>query len=72
MARYNLAMKPAKVKPQSIYLSAEEIEQVRKISESLGISPHAVRAFAVKRLIADWAKGWRPKRKKKVISTLEP
>ena len=65
-------MKPASIKPQSIYLNADEIEKVRKIAEALEISPHAVRVFAVKRLLADWARGWRPKRGKKIVKTLEP
>ena len=65
-------MKPTKIKPQSIYLSAEEIEQVRKIAEALEMSPHAVRAYAVKRLIAEWARGWRPKKEKVVTTKLKP
>ncbi len=60
------------VKPKSVYLSAEENEQVKKIAEALDLSEHAVRVYAIRRLLADWKRGWRPKRKKKIVQTLEP
>jgi len=65
-------MKSTTVKPQSIYLNAEDVAQVEKIAKALGVTPHALRAYAVKRLIADWARGWRPKQTKKTVKTLEP
>ncbi len=65
-------MTSASNKPVSIYLTAEEKEQLKKIADALGVSEHAARHYAVQRLIADWARGWRPKRKKKTVQTLEP
>ena len=61
-----------KVKPASVYLTADEQEQPRKIAAELGVSEHVARDFAVQRLLADWVRGWRPKRKKKTVQTLEP
>ena len=63
---------PKRVKPASIYLTAEEQEKIQKISEELGVSPHALRQYAVKKFLSDWERGWRPKRKKKIVQTLEP
>ena len=61
-----------KIKPASIYLTAEEQEQIQKIAQALGVSPHALRQYAVKKLLKDWARGWRPKKGRKVVTTLEP
>ncbi len=69
---YNMDMKSPANRAVSIYLTAEEKEQLKKIAEALDLSEHAVRHFAVQRLIADWARGWRPKRKKKTVQVLEP
>ncbi len=60
-----------KIKPASIYLTAEEQEQVQKIAEQLGITPHALRRYAVIKLLKDWERGWRPKVSKKVTKVLE-
>jgi hypothetical protein len=65
-------MKPAPKGVQGVRLSAEEVEAVKKIAEALEVSEHAVRHFAIQRLIAEWARGWRPKRTKKVVKVLEP
>ena len=65
-------MKSSTVKPQSVYLTADELEQVRKIAAALEISEHAVRKFAIQRLLKDWGRGWRPKRGRKVVKTLVP
>ena len=46
-------MRSTAVKPQSIRLTLEEQEQVKKIAEELGVSEHALRHFAIQRLIAD-------------------
>ncbi len=61
-----------KIKPASIYLTAEEQEKVQKIADELGITPHALRRYAVQKLLKDWDRGWRPKRKKKVVQVIEP
>ncbi len=60
------------IKPASIYLTAEQQEQVQKIADELGVTPHALRKYAVLKLLKDWQRGWRPKRKKRVIEELEP
>ncbi len=65
-------MRSTIAKPQSIRLTHEEQEQVHKIAEQLGVTEHAVRHFAIQRFLAEWRRGWRPKRKKKVVQTLEP
>lgn len=65
-------MKSTKPKPASVYLTVEEQERLSKIAEELGVTPHALRKFAIQRLLVDWARGWRPKRKKKTVQTLEP
>ena len=72
LASKMMGMKSAANKPVSVYLSAEDLKAIKKISEQLGVTEHAVRHFAIQRLIADWARGWRPKRGKKIIKTLEP
>ena len=58
--------------PVSVYLSEEEKKAIKKIAEQLGHNEHYVRHFAIQRLIAEWGRGWRPKRGKKIIKTLEP
>ncbi len=60
------------IKPVSVYLSAEQQEQMKKIAEELGVTPHALRKYAIEKLLKDWEKGWRPKRGRKIIKTLEP
>ncbi len=65
-------MRSTAIKPQSIRLSLEEQDEIRKIAAELGISEHALRHFAIQRLLADWKRGWRPKRKKKTVQELEP
>ncbi len=65
-------MRSAASKPRSVYLSAEENEKVKRIADALEISEHAARVYAIRRLIADWERGWRPKRKKKTVQILEP
>ncbi len=69
---YNGSMKSPANKAVSIYLTADEKEQLKKIAAELNVSEHAIRHFAIQRLIADWARDWRPKRKKKTVQTLEP
>ncbi len=61
----------AKIKAAGIYLRPEEQEQLKEIAEELGVTPHALRRYAVLKLLKDWQRGWRPKRKKKVTQTLE-
>ncbi len=61
-----------KIKPASIYLTADEQDQVQKIADELEITPHALRRYAVQKLLKDWARGWRPKRKTKTVKILEP
>ncbi len=65
-------MKSVKAKPAGVYLTVEQQEKLSKIADELGITPHALRKYAIERLLADWRRGWRPKRKKKVVQELEP
>lgn len=61
-----------KIKPASIYLTVDEQYQVQKIAEELGITQHALRKYAVVKLLKDWERGWRPKKQKKIVTTLQP
>ncbi len=65
-------MPSTKPKPAGVYLTVEEQEELKKIAEELGITEHALRHFAIQRLIADWKRGWRPKTRKKTVKELEP
>lgn len=52
-------MRSTALKPQSIRLTLEEQDDLRKIAAELGVTEHALRHFAVQRLITDWKRGWR-------------
>ena len=65
-------MKSTVAKPQSVRLTHDEIEQVRKIAEELGVSEHFIRHYSVRHFLEQWRKGWRPKKTKRIIRDLEP
>ncbi len=60
------------VKPVSVYLTAGQQERLKKIAAELGVTPHALRKYAIEKLLKDWEAGWRPKRGRKIVKTLEP
>ncbi len=57
----------------STRLSREDVEALEGIAQDWGVTPHALRVFAIKRLIADEKSGrFKPKKKSKTIAILEP
>ena len=65
-------MKSTTPGPKGVRLTREEIAQVKKIADELGLTEHAIMHYAVRHFLAQWAKGWRPKISKKVVKELEP
>jgi predicted transcriptional regulator len=58
--------------PKSVRLTTEESERMKKIAEALGVTEHAAMHLAIRHFLAAWAKGWRPKKTKKTVTTYEP